>query len=437
MESHSMNAQDLLTASLETWVAFSPFLLFGALLSGMLHVLLPSGFIRRHLRGRRGVWKAVALGIPLPLCSCGVIPAGLGLKKDGASDGATLGFIISTPQTGVDAILVSGAFLGWPFALLKVVAAAVTGVVGGHLADGLAPVGALNHDPSSEASPPAESPPAESPPAESPPDTSEADQSTLKRLIDHSLSILEPIWGWVVAGVLISALLEVHLPEDLLIHMGAYSVAVAFGVTLLASLPLYVCATASVPIAAALVAKGFPIGAALVFLMAGPATNVATLGAVYRGLGGRVLGVYLGTLIIGSISFGLLFESWLAPSAREALAHAHELTGGWMLWTAVLSGLIFIGFAFNSAQAVLNKWRLKIAPKNSTEDIVHFGVEGMTCGGCVRKLERVLNADENISEVVVQRAPDEVRIIGSLSRTRAQSLIREAGFTPIELAPRS
>ena len=421
MESCSINAQDLLMASLETWVAFSPFLLFGALLSGMLHVLLPSGFIRRHLRGRRGVWKAVALGIPLPLCSCGVIPAGLGLKKDGASDGATLGFIISTPQTGVDAILVSGAFLGWPFALLKVLAAAVTGIVGGHLADGLT----LGHDPSSKMSQT----------AESPPHTSETNQSTLKRLIDHSLSILEPIWGWVVAGVLISALLEVYLPEDLLIHMGAYSVAVAFGVTLLASLPLYVCATASVPIAAALVAKGFPIGAALVFLMAGPATNVATLGAVYRGLGGRVLSVYLGTLIIGSISFGLLFESWLAPSAREALAHAHQLTGGWMLWVALLSGLIFMGFAFNSARTVLNKWRLKVAPKSATDEVVHFGVEGMTCGGCVRKLERVLNADENISEVVVQRAPDEVRIIGSLSRTRAQILIKEAGFTPIELAP--
>ena len=86
-------------------------------MSGLIHVFLPSDFIHRHLTGRGSVAKAVVLGVPLPLCSCGVIPAGLGLKKDGASDGASVGFLISTPQTGVDSILVGGAFLGWPFAL--------------------------------------------------------------------------------------------------------------------------------------------------------------------------------------------------------------------------------------------------------------------------------------------------------------------------------
>ena len=118
----------------------APWLLLGTLIAALLHGLLPQNFVQRHLQGKGGVAKAVLLGVPLPLCSCGVIPAGLGLKKDGASDGASVGFLISTPQTGVDSILVSASFLGWPFALFKVVSATVTGIVGGYLAD-QSPVG--------------------------------------------------------------------------------------------------------------------------------------------------------------------------------------------------------------------------------------------------------------------------------------------------------
>ena len=113
----------------------APWLLLGMAIAGLLHGLLPPDFVGRHLRGRAGVAKAVVLGVPLPLCSCGVIPTGLGLKKDGASNGASVGFLISTPQTGVDSILVSASFLGWPFALFKVAAAAITGLVGGWIAD--------------------------------------------------------------------------------------------------------------------------------------------------------------------------------------------------------------------------------------------------------------------------------------------------------------
>ena len=125
----------------EIWnitLVLAPWLLLGTAIAGILHVLLPPGLIHRQLRGRWGVLKAVVLGVPLPLCSCGVIPAGIGLKKDGASDGAAVGFLISTPQTGVDSILVSASFLGWPFALFKVGSAALTGLVGGALADAVA-----------------------------------------------------------------------------------------------------------------------------------------------------------------------------------------------------------------------------------------------------------------------------------------------------------
>ena len=123
----------------------APWLLLGAVVAGALHVILPANWMQRHLTGRGGVLKAVLVGIPLPLCSCGVIPVGLGLKRDGASNGAAVGFLISTPQTGVDSILVSASFLGWPFALFKVFAALVTGLIGGTLAD------AVSTEPATEA----------------------------------------------------------------------------------------------------------------------------------------------------------------------------------------------------------------------------------------------------------------------------------------------
>ena len=120
-----------ITAVWLTLCELAPWLLIGMGLSGLLHVALPAKFVRQRLRGFSGVLKAVAIGVPLPLCSCGVIPAGIGLKKDGASSGAAVGFLISTPQTGVDSILVSASFFGWPFAVFKLVTAAVMGIVGG------------------------------------------------------------------------------------------------------------------------------------------------------------------------------------------------------------------------------------------------------------------------------------------------------------------
>jgi len=126
---------ELMDRILAVWVSLAPFLFLGAALAGIIHVILPSDFIRNALSGRRGIWRAVLIGVPLPLCSCGVIPAGLGLRRDGASEGATVGFLISTPQTGVDSVLVSASLLGLPFAIYKVVAAAITGLIGGLITD--------------------------------------------------------------------------------------------------------------------------------------------------------------------------------------------------------------------------------------------------------------------------------------------------------------
>ncbi len=298
-------------AAWDVLVQLAPWMLLGTFIAGLVHVLLPPGFIHRRLRGPTGVLKAVAIGVPLPLCSCGVIPAGLGLKKDGASDGACIGFLISTPQTGVDSILVSGSFLGWPFALFKVVVAAVTGIAGGWLVDAL-------EDNRNGA--------AESPAADAPANR----RRGVRELVAHGLDIIRSVWLWLVIGVVISAAINVFVPSSYLSGLGSLGILPSALAALAISIPLYVCATASVPIAAALVAGGLPTGAALVFLIAGPATNVATIGAVYRRFGGRVLAVYLATIIAGSVLGAVAFEAFLSDTVLHAAAtHEHGAHAWW------------------------------------------------------------------------------------------------------------
>ena len=176
---------DFFLAMWQVLLELAPWLLLGAAIGGMLHVALPASFLRRQLSGRSGVLKAVGLGVPLPLCSCGVIPVGLQLKKSGASDGAVVAFLISTPQTGADSILVSASMLGWPFAIFKLVSAAVTGIVGGWLTDASA----------KSATAPLPMVDLQEP----------LPGNRLAALVSHGLELLHSIWGWLVFGVLVSA----------------------------------------------------------------------------------------------------------------------------------------------------------------------------------------------------------------------------------------
>ncbi|MCO4759874.1 MAG: permease [Myxococcales bacterium] len=391
-----------------------PWLIVGAVISGLLHGLLPSGFVRRHLQGRFAVLKAVVLGIPLPLCSCGVIPAGVGLKRDGASDGAAVGFLTATPQTGVDSILVSAGMLGLPFALMKVFAALVTGLVSGHLVDWTG--GGAEADDAADVSCAV--------------DTEQG--RTIADMWAHGVDMVRMIWRWLVFGIVASAAIGVWLPPGALADLGMGSGAAAFAWVLVASVPLYVCATASVPIAAALVAGGLPTGAALVFLMAGPATNVATLGAVWRAFGGRVLAIYLGTLIAGSVAFGLAFE-WIAGSLGfAALAsadpHAAHQIAWWQTAGAVILAAALLWFAFEELRALVGRMG---AVMHTTDQTITIGVKGMTCGGCSSRLERVLNRDEAIDSARVLLDEERAEISGGVSVDRVVELIEGAGFEAV------
>lgn len=390
-----------------TTLEIAPWLLLGALAAGVLHVLLPANFVQKQLTGRWSVLKAVTLGVPLPLCSCGVIPMAVGLHRDRASRGATVGFLISTPQTGVDSVLVSAAMLGWPFAIFKVFAALVTGIVGGWITNAVEPRKA-NVLPLVEPTP-----------------IDRRRRRSLGALLDHAVEILRSIWGWLVVGVLISAAISTMVPESALSGLAAYGGLAAMGVALAVSLPLYVCATASVPIAAALVASGLPTGAALVFLMSGPATNVATIGAVYRTLGTRSLAVYLATIIVGSVAAGLLFDSLIASASGHVHLHDHAPTW-WSLASAVLLMALIVWFA---AGDLRRKFRTTAPPDAyASESTITLPVSGMTCQNCVAAVERALAGSPNVRTALVTLDPPEAVVVGEVSEDDVRELIERSGY---------
>ena len=399
----------MVTYGQNVWIimmALAPWLFLGAAVSGLIHVLLPHDFVQRHLTGRRSVIKAVAFGIPLPLCSCGVIPAGLGLKKDGASDGASVGFLISTPQTGVDSILVAAAFLGWPFALFKVLAAALTGFVGGWLTDQFG----------GDSVPWTDSNPSEHGHA----------RNGWREAVDHGEDLIRSIWGWLVIGVLVSAAITSWIPTEGFTSITNWGPIVTLLTVLVISLPLYVCATASVPIAASLVAGGFPTGAALVFLMAGPATNVATIGAIQRAFGKRVLGLYLGTIIAGSVGLGILFDQLFTTTAVMATDGDHH-EAWWAVVTAVALSLLLARYAIEDTK---QWWSSKTIQQSDTPALV-VNVSGMTCGGCVSKLRSALQATTGIDEAVVTLDPGQAIVRGTITTNDVHSVITNTGFTVV------
>ena len=390
---------DILRAAVEVTLELAPWLLLGAAIAGLLHVVLPGGFVQRQLSGKRGVVKAVLLGIPLPLCSCSVIPTGIGLRRDGASRGATIGFLIATPQTGVDSILVAAGMLGWPFALAKVLAALVMGVLGGWLTDRL-PAAEETLGPTEHAS----------------------DRRTWRAGLEHAIDLIRVIWRWLVFGVLLSAVLTVALPTSSLQSLAGEGLIAGFVLALLVSLPLYVCATASVPIAAALIHAGLPTGAAMVFLMAGPATNVATMGAVRRAFGSAVTGVYLAVMVAGSIGFGIVYETFF-ESAGVTAGHIHDHKQWWTVLAAYLLGALLLWFAAEDLRSLLRR-----APSTSA---VHISVEGMTCAGCASRLERALNATPGVENATVSIDTKLATVDATVDEEQLSAVIRKAGFEPV------
>lgn len=323
---------NIVTESWRVLGQMSPYLLFGFLVAGVLSVCIPPQWVERHLGGRGlgPVLKASLFGVPLPLCSCGVIPVSASIRRHGASRASTTAFLLSTPQTGADSIAVTYALLGPIFAIFRPIAALLTGLIGGYLVqfwgepDQIKEINDAGEAPCEEAC-----------------CAGKSRQGILRRALRYGFVTLPRDIGLaLLVGILLAGVISALIPPD---HLEAYLGGGVLSILLLmaAGVPVYVCATASVPIAAGFMHMGASPGAALAFLIAGPATNAATFTTIWKLLGRGTATIYIVTVAASALGCGLLLD-WLIPMAEKTLpvlsdqAHAHPTDSWWFQAGAIV-----------------------------------------------------------------------------------------------------
>lgn len=428
---------DILVASWVVLAEMAPYLLLGFFFAGVLSILISAEWVERHLGGRGlgQVFKASLFGVPLPLCSCGVLPVGASLRRQGASRGATTAFLLSTPQTGVDSIAVTYALLGPFIAVVRPLAALVTGFAGGalvHVADGrdgdangaAVPSGAGKSSCSLEGC--CEGEPAH---RHSFVDALRYGFVTLPRDIGKALLV-----GVALSGV-ISALIA---PDTLRAYLGGGIVPMLAAMAI--GIPLYVCATASTPIAASLIVAGLSPGAALVFLITGPATNSASLVTLWKVLGRRATILYLVTVAVGALATGIavdaLFGSGLVPlsalvdaAAASAPAHEHHHVGGVGWWIGRISAVVLLVVVAYALWWPRRKPAEVEAAVDDNLDVLRLEVRGMHCASCAASVTRALSGIAGVEKVQVLLDEGTATLRGrGFSIEQAEEAVRSLGF---------
>jgi len=427
---------EIVVASWSVLTEMSPYLLLGFFFAGVLSVLISPEWVERHLGGSGlgQVFKASLFGVPLPLCSCGVLPVAASLRRQGASRGATTSFLLSTPQTGVDSIAVTYALLGPFIAVLRPLAALVTGVVGGTLVHA---VGERNG---------ADAAPAEAPSSCAMDGCCEDDAGHRHSFVDALrygfVTLPRDIGRALLVGVLLSGLIAALIaPDALRAYLGGgllpILAAMAIGV------PLYVCATASTPIALSLIVAGLSPGAALAFLISGPATNSAALTTLWKVLGRRTTMVYLVTVALGAVGVGLLVDGIIASGVVPASAlidtagaaltgHEHHASVGLGWWMQQVSAVALLLVVVNALRPRSTRATETPPSENASADqpiVVAMQVKGMRCNGCVQSLTRALAGVAGVSEVTVRLEDGSARVYGhGLVGDRLLEAVTSLGF---------
>lgn len=341
--------------------AMAPYILFGLLFAGILHETVPESLVTKHLgkESVSSVVKSTLFGIPLPVCSCGVIPLATSIKKSGASKGATLSFLISTPITGVDSILATYGMFGWLFTLYRAITSMIIATIAGILTNIFD-----KEEAQFEQSKPVFSAVTTAKPTFASTasftaalivqekssccsslngcDSEAKSHFSMTKALRYSfITLLKDIAKPLFWGLIIGALITVMMPQNLSDVLIEYSW-LSYIIVIAIAVPMYVCATASLPIAAGLMLSGVSAGAAFVFLSAGPATNTVTIGVVKKMLGTRSLYIYLGSIVVGSVLFGLGLDYLFSASDinPQSLVHLDEEAG----ILAMASSVILWGF---------------------------------------------------------------------------------------------
>ena len=394
----------------------SPYILLGFLVAGLLHAFVPAGLMSRHLSGTgpSSVIKGALIGVPLPLCSCGVLPTAVALHRQGASRASSSAFLIATPQTGVDSIAATWSMLGPAFALIRPVAALITSVAGGLIVGRTEKsetasevkaciVGADEVQPRSFA------------------------QKCREAIVYGFHTMVGSIGKWLVIGLVVATLITMFVPENFLASLGAHPLLAMLAMVVIA-VPMYVCATGSIPIALSLILKGLSPGAAFVLLMAGPAANFASIAVISRAMGRRAAAAYLGSIVVGAIAFGLLIDyllprSWFVAAGTSAHAACHHAMP---LFDAICSTLLVALLA----AAFIPRFFKRSPKQNLSAMTTIYKIKGMSCGHCKASVEKNLSRLPGVESVTVDLSEGTAAVEGEHSREDALRLIEEIGFEP-------
>lgn len=406
-----MGLQEFFSSFLMVINEMSPFLLLGFLIAGILHVFVPKKFYSRYLSrdNKFSVIYAALLGIPLPLCSCGVIPTAIGLKNEGASKGAVASFLIATPQTGIDSILATFSLMGLGFAIVRPVAALVTGICGGFL------VNRIVRD--------------DNVPAVSERFCRVEKGNRIWRVFKYAyFDMIQDIGLRLMIGLLLAALINIAVPDEFFLTFGNHPL-LQMLVILVIAVPMYICSTGSIPVAAALMMKGLSPGAALVMLMAGPAVNLASILVVRKSLGRRFTWVYLLTIVGFSILFGLLVNAFgIAADMVVPVVEHGECCGtaaaNPSLFRIICSALLvlFIIIALNM------KFLSRFKKQKKEACTAVYNVEGMHCNHCKAAVEQAVGSIKGVSEVEVNLGARTLTVTGTASADDVAKAVVEAGF---------
>jgi len=338
----------------------SIYMIFGILVAGLLRVFLRPEAVSRHLGEGRfsSVFKAALLGIPLPLCSCGVLPAAASLKKQGANNGALTAFLISTPESDIDAIALTYALTDPIMTVARPVAGFAT-AVGAGIAENL-----LRHEKSGARTPPDLTCPVDGccDGIDCLPAAHRKHHTAVEKLRAGLGFALKDLWNdiavWYFAGVLIAGIITVAVPQDLMARYlggGFYSMLIM----VVAAIPFYICASASTPIAAALILKGVSPGAALVFLLAGPATNITSITVLLKIMGKKATVVYVASIAIFTLASGLLVDEiyrFWGISAQAMIGTASEVIPAWL---EISGALLLIGLSVRPLSAAVRSLMMR------------------------------------------------------------------------------
>ena len=402
----------LLTSLLFMLNEMSPYVLLGFLIAGVMHAFIPQKTIAHHLSGRgfKSVIKAAAAGIPLPLCSCGVLPTAIAMKRNGASKASTTSFLIATPQTGVDSIAATWSLLGPAFAVIRPVAALVTALFGG------VAVGKSEKDPNPKETITCSE---DNAPTESVPFLRKCADALKYGFID----LVGSIGSWLVIGLIIAALITVYVPDDYFSILADRPILSMLAVLVIA-VPMYVCATGSIPIAMSLMLKGLSPGTALVLLMAGPAANFASFTLISKEMGIKSAAIYLGSIIAGALAFGIVIDYCMPPQWFDLTTiHTHGLScHSFSIFNSICSAILVV---------LLIVTYIKGHKHNhitTTQMTKEYTITGMNCPHCQAAVTKAISSVDGIVNTDVNLLTGKAVVEGEHNPEDIVRAVRNAGF---------